>query len=145
MSWLTRLPPALRRARPEPSRNGRRDPIGPAGERLAARRLRRNGYRVIARNVRTDLGEVDLICRAPDKRTIVFVEVKTRRVNETGSPHRPERSVGAAKQAKLRRLAELVSIKRGWTDRPLRIDVVAVEWPAKGRPVVRHTERAVRG
>ena len=131
--------------RPEPSVRGR-DPIGPAGERVAARRLRRCGYRVIARNVRTGQGEIDLVCLAPDRATVVFVEVKTRRVRDGGGvAQRPETSVGARKQEKLRRLAREVARKRGWTDRPLRIDVVAVEWPARGRPVVRHTERAVRG
>ncbi len=132
--------------RPEKNRKGGRDPIGPAGERVAARRLRREGHRVIARNVRTNSGEVDLICLAPDKKTIVFVEVKTRRVGVGTAPaHRPETNVGAKKQEKLRRIAREVARRRGWTDRPLRIDVVAVEWPAKGKPVVRRTERAVRG
>ena len=133
--------------RPERLGDRRRDPIGPAGERVAARRLRRGGYRVIAKNVRTVSGEVDLICLAPDKKTVVFVEVKTRRVRVigAGAAPRPETSVGARKQERLRRLAREVARKRGWTDRPLRIDVVAVEWPERGRPVVRHTERAVRG
>ena len=136
----------LTRGRPEAPVDGGRDPIGPAGERVAAKCLRRGGYRVIARNVRTGSGEVDLICLAPDKRTIVFVEVKTRRVRDGGvAAHRPEASVGAKKREKLRRVAREVARKRGWTDRPLRIDVVAVEWPERGRPVVRHTERAVRG
>lgn len=136
----------LAHRRPEAPTDGGRDPIGPAGERVAARRLRRGGYRLIARNVRTGSGEVDLICLAPDKRTIVFVEVKTRRVRVGGDPaQRPETNVGAKKQEKLRRLARELARKRGWTDRPLRIDVVAVEWPARGKPVVRHTERAVRG
>ncbi len=136
---------ALLGRRPEPTGRGR-DPIGPAGERVAARRLRRRGYRVIARNVRTGQGEIDLVCLAPDRATVVFVEVKTRRVRDGGVlAQRPETSVGARKQEKLRRLAREVARKRGWTDRPLRIDVVAVEWPARGRPMVRHTERAVRG
>jgi len=134
------------RRRPERPAAGERDPIGPAGERIAARRLKRRGYKVIARNVRANSGEVDLVCLAPDRATIVFVEVKTRRVEASGEvTQRPERSVGARKQERLRRLAREVARKRGWTDRPLRIDVVAVEWPARGAPVVRHTERAVRG
>lgn len=144
--WWPGVMRLLGRGRPEKPTNGGRDPIGPAGERVAARWLRRNGHRVIARNVRTGSGEVDLVCLAPDKQTIVFVEVKTRRVRVGGDmAQRPERSVGAKKQEKLRRLARELARKRGWTDRPLRIDVVAVEWPDRGRPVVRHTERAVRG
>jgi hypothetical protein len=48
--------------------------LGAHGERLAIRRLRRDGYRIIARNFRG--AEVDVV--AMDRDTLVFVEVKTR-------------------------------------------------------------------
>jgi putative endonuclease len=51
--------------------------LGLAGEHVAERELVRRGYEVVARNVRTRFGEIDLICR--DRREYVFVEVKTRR------------------------------------------------------------------
>lgn len=50
--------------------------LGRSGERLAARRLRQAGYRVLARNYRAAGGELDLV--AADSRTLLFVEVKTR-------------------------------------------------------------------
>jgi putative endonuclease len=113
--------------------------LGRRGERRAARHLRRQGYRVLERNVRVRPGEVDLICEAPDERTIVFVEVKTR-VDDAVPP---EMNVTAAKQRKLLTLARLISRQRGWDDRPLRIDVVAVLLPKRGKATIRHHENAV--
>lgn len=51
--------------------------FGRFGEALCAWRLRLVGYRVIARDVRTPVGEIDLIVRRG--RTLAFVEVKARR------------------------------------------------------------------
>jgi putative endonuclease len=59
----------------------KRDPrheLGRAGESLAAAHLRRCGFAIVARNQRTRHGEIDLI--AFDGHTLVFAEVKTRRV-----------------------------------------------------------------
>lgn len=127
------------------SRGSARDPLGPRGERVALRFLRRAGYRSLARNARTRAGEIDLIVEAPDRRTVVFVEVKARRVDPSRPTPRPEMSVHARKRAKLLLLVRQISRAKGWTDRPLRIDIVAVEVPARGRPTVRHTINAVSG
>lgn len=126
-----------------------RDPLGPAGERAAARMLKRSGYRVLARNVRVRGGEADLVCLAPNRQTIVLVEVKTRRRGASGSAISnrmpPEASVHARKRANLARIARTLVRLNGWQGRPLRIDIVAVEWPAErgARPVLRHHVGAV--
>ncbi len=52
-------------------------PLGRRGERAAEKYLRRNGYRIVARNFRAAGAEIDLV--AMDGETLVFVEVKTRR------------------------------------------------------------------
>lgn len=127
---------------------GRRDPLGPKAERAAARFLRRRGFRVLERNVRTNHGEADLVCLAPDYETVVIVEVKARRLAAGEAPgsretHRPEDAITAAKREKLVKIARSIARRRGWTARPLRIDVVAVEWPERGRPTVRLHEGAV--
>ena len=61
-----------------------------------AKLLKRAGYRIVGRNVHVPMGEADLVCVAPDRRTVVVVEVKSRRVGE-GQPGRvqpaPEMSV----------------------------------------------------
>jgi len=48
-----------------------------SGERHVARYLRRQGYRVLARNLRNRCGEIDIVTEAPDGRTIAIVEVKS--------------------------------------------------------------------
>lgn len=72
---------------------------GHRGEGVAAWRLRLAGYRIVARNVRTPVGEIDLIaCR---NRVLVFVEVKAR-------PDKDEAAwaITPRQQARVRRAAE---------------------------------------
>ncbi|MCC6580214.1 MAG: YraN family protein, partial [Phycisphaeraceae bacterium] len=52
---------------------------GQRGEQLAAQYLRRQGYRILARNLRFRFGEIDLLAMAPDGLTVVVVEVKASR------------------------------------------------------------------
>ncbi|CAN0456178.1 unnamed protein product, partial [Pylaiella littoralis] len=52
-------------------------------EKAAANYLRRKRYKVVETNVSTPVGEIDIV--AVDDRTVVFVEVKTRRSNKKGS------------------------------------------------------------
>jgi putative endonuclease len=125
---------------------GRRDPLGPAGEKLAARHLRRLGYRVIGRNLRVPMGEADVLAVAPDGETVVLVEVKTRRVEvEPGAfqPPPPEAAITAHKREKLVTILGHLARANGWSGRPLRIDAIAIEWPDRGRPELRHHERAI--
>lgn len=75
--------------------------IGSSGEAIAARFLRRQGYRILATNWRCRLGEIDIVARDGD--TLVFCEVKLRRTKRFGSPFE---AVTVTKQQKLRRLGE---------------------------------------
>ena len=99
----------------------RRQRYGEAGEALAARLLRRQGYRILETNYRTPLGEIDLIARERD--TIVFVEVKARR-----SPHfgHPKTAVTALKQRKLSMVALHYLKTTGQSGVKARFDVVAI-------------------
>lgn len=58
--------------------------LGDRGEAYAAAYLRQNGYRILTRNYRTKIGEIDLI--ADDHGTLVFIEVKTRSSVRYGMP-----------------------------------------------------------
>ena len=133
---------AWRRLRDRLGLGAARD-LGAAGERLAAKELHKKGYRVLARNLRMVGGELDLVTLAPDRATIVFVEVKTRRVGDGRQAPPPEASITTKKRAKLMSLAHRLSHAQGWGGRPLRIDVVAIDWPLRGEPEVRHYENAV--
>jgi len=138
----------MTRARPLIDRLLGRSP-GPAsatgrrGERLAAKHLKRAHYRVLARNLRTPVGEADLVCLAPDRRTLVVVEVKTRVGADAPAP---EDSITAHKRRKLVQVARSIADRRGVRGAPIRIDVVAVELDARGRAdAIRHHEDAVTG
>ena len=96
--------------------------LGRKGEDIAAAHLAGLGYEIVARNVRTRYGELDIVAR--DGETLVFVEVRTRRDDRLGSP---EESVDARKQAKLVALAEAYLATLSEPPAACRIDVVVVE------------------
>jgi putative endonuclease len=88
-----------------PSGDPRRE-LGRTGEALAAAHLRRCGFAIVARNQRTRHGEIDLI--AFDGQTLVFAEVKTRRVStrrEHAVRDPPLAGLSPRQRARLRRLA----------------------------------------
>ncbi len=109
-------------------------PLGRRGERFAERYLKRRGYRILRRGWRAGRDEADLVAVDPDGRTLVIVEVKTRR---SDAPP-PEASIGRTKQYRLSRLADRLLKEPAMRGRPLRFDAVAIVWPADGEPEVRH-------
>ena len=120
--------------------------IGDRGESLAARHLRKKRYKVLHRNYVVSLGEADIVCLAPDGKTIVFVEVKTKILDEGQASRRaPEANVHHHKQRKLAQVAEVIARQEGWMDRPWRIDVIGVDLRANGGAELRHHENAVQG
>lgn len=140
--------PHLRTALGPPRRcRDRRRALGSHGETLAAAHLQRRGFTVVARNVRTRHGEIDLI--ACDGGALVFVEVKTRRApaprsgadSEGSEPSTPAvvaplEGLRAGQRARLRRLAA------AWLQDPgrarpkastIRFDAIGVLLDGRGR------------
>ncbi|MCI0586473.1 MAG: YraN family protein [Planctomycetes bacterium] len=111
---------------------GRAD-LGRHGEEAASRLLVSKGWRILGRDLRTRVGEVDLL--ALDGETLVVVEVKTRSGEAFG---RPEEAVDGRRLARLRRAAQALALARGLSERPLRIDVVAVRAMRDGRLECEH-------
>jgi putative endonuclease len=74
-----RMPSANQPPPGAPVPRDRRRALGTLGEDLAVAHFRRLGFVIVARNVRTRHGEIDLI--AFDNRTLAFAEVKTRRAS----------------------------------------------------------------
>jgi putative endonuclease len=103
----------------------RRRALGVTGEDRAASWYLEHGYQVLDRNWRCRDGELDLVLRL--ERTVVFCEVKTRSRANFGQP---AEAVGAAKQARIRRLAArwLAEHRAQMGTRPavLRFDVAAI-------------------
>jgi len=102
-------------------RGDHRRQLGGSGETLAAAHLEKNGYRILARNYRTPIGEIDII--AQEGETLVFVEVKTRGTHRFGHP---KEAVTARKQRKLS-MAALYYLKGTRNlHRKARFDVVSI-------------------
>ena len=103
------------------------------GEDLAAEHFTRLGYRVLARNHRTRFGELDLILADEDEATIVFCEVKSRRLGS--GPWQDNLHDHKQKQVRTMAAAWLAKV----TDRPfgaeLRFDAVGVTLDDRGRLV----------
>lgn len=57
---------------------------GKAGERAAAKFLKKSGYKILEKNYRKTYGEIDIIARHGEN--IAFVEVKTRKSDAFGTP-----------------------------------------------------------
>ena len=116
--------------------------LGERGERAAARLLRRLGYHVVTTRRRHRYGEIDIIAVDNDVegRTVVFVEVKTRRSERLG---RPAEAIDAARQARLTRAALAFLKSHGLLEYASRFDVIEVIWPAEAqRPTIRHIRDA---
>jgi putative endonuclease len=97
--------------------------LGRAGEDRAADWYVARGYRILERNWRSKVGELDLICARGD--VVVFCEVKTRRSDRLGGP---AEAVTRSKQRRLRRLAAEYLRSSTWVcgPRDVRFDIVAI-------------------
>ena len=98
-----------------------RSEFGRWGEKLAARFLRRQGYRIIRRNFLSPAGEIDIVAREGD--VLVFVEVKTRTGDDFGGPLA---AVGHGKRRKVAQAARSYLARHRIPDAPCRFDVVGV-------------------
>ena len=108
--------------------------VGRRGEEEAARFLEKQRLVILDRNVRSRLGEIDLVAR--DGATLVFVEVKARRQSE-GDP--PQAAVTGEKQRRLGRLAQHYLKWKGLGEVRCRFDVVAITLDDQDRvKTVRH-------
>jgi putative endonuclease len=112
--------------------------FGERGERCAVRFLRRQGYRIVATRRRMRYGEIDIV--AVDGKTVVFVEVKTRRTDVGVTP---AQAVDALRRRRMTRAALAFLKAHSLLDYPSRFDIVEVVWPdGARRPEIRHHPNA---
>lgn len=100
---------------------------GAEKERLGEKHLRRQGYRIVARNVTYRFGEIDLVAREGE--TLAFVEVKSRTDDRFGP------AVLAVDREKRRRVilaARAYLTEQPW-DGPVRFDVLGIDGVGAGR------------
>ncbi|MEO8898533.1 MAG: YraN family protein [Candidatus Dormibacter sp.] len=110
-----RAPESLPPARPL------RERVGHAGEAAALNHLKDQGFRILARDWRSRIGQIDIV--AEDGETLVLVEVKARRGVAFGLP---EEAVDARKRHKLRMLLETYRSATKRQKQPCRIDVLGL-------------------
>ena len=90
---------------------------------MAAEFLRNQGLRILEKNFRCRNGEIDLIAR--DGKYLVFIEVKYRKNQGSGSPFA---AVGKQKQRTIIKVALFYLIRHGFQDDiPCRFDVVGID------------------
>ncbi|MEA1961796.1 MAG: YraN family protein [Bacillota bacterium] len=109
---------------------------GKYGEELAVNYLLSKGYKIIVRNYRSKEGEIDIICS--DGKTIVFVEVKTRRSTRFGTP---EEAITRTKMQHIRRTALTYLAEQGERYKEIRFDVIAILLQGQ-TPEINHIEAA---
>lgn len=95
--------------------------LGRQGEEMAAKYLKRQGMKIVERNFRSPVGEIDLIAR--DKKILAFVEVKTRRGQTFGSPGE---AVGVRKQHQIAQAARWYLNEKPNDKLQPRFDVIAI-------------------
>lgn len=96
--------------------------IGKRFQDVAEAYLRKQGFHVVQRNFRCALGEIDLIVR--DRRTLVFVEVKSRASARHGSA---ATAVTSQKQRQISRVAVYFLKMHRALATKARFDVIAVD------------------
>jgi len=95
--------------------------LGKAGESAALKYLKKKKYKVISTGFRFHRAEIDIV--AFDKKTLVFIEVKTRRNNHFGFP---EEAISSSKQDQIRKAAEGYLIINKLTNTECRFDVLSL-------------------
>ena len=97
--------------------------LGQWGEERVTEKLRRDGWKIVARNFRCRMGELDIVAKS--EQYLAFVEVKLRKNNQFGLACE---AVTQAKQRKLRTAAQFYLMSHPTTLQP-RFDVAEVYAP----------------
>lgn len=110
--------------------------FGRWAEKQAEAFLRKQGFKILARNFRTRRGELDIVAQDADE--VVFVEVKAVR----NSDAEPQRKVDAHKRQCLAAAARFFIARYRLTDRPARFDIVTIKLDPAGQKQVEHEPNA---
>jgi putative endonuclease len=114
-----------------------RHDLGQKGEDIALRFLKKKRYKIAATRYRQYRGEIDII--AYDKKTLVFVEVKTRSDISFGSP---EESVNSSKQNQIKKIAQGYLSIHNQEDMECRFDVISIQYNSNKEYTIHHIKTA---
>lgn len=93
--------------------------LGNIGEAHAEAYLKKQGYKILERNYKNKIGEIDLIAEKNEE--IVFVEVKSRSSNKFGMP---KEAVNFQKQFKIKKVAECYLLNKNRYNSKISFDVI---------------------
>lgn len=103
--------------------------LGNSGEEAAGLHLQQNGYKIIQKNYRCKLGEIDIIAKDADY--LVFIEVKSRKNTQYGTP---SEAVNYFKQQKIKKVAQYYLMTKG-IEPNVRFDVVEIIGEIKNQAI----------
>ena len=110
---------------------------GKIGEDTASSFLEKHGYRIVLKNYRVRIGEVDIIAR--DKGVICFIEVKMRDSCAFGSP---QEAITVYKQRRISKVALCYLKENNLLEKNARFDVVSIVNDQKGAPKIELIQNA---
>ncbi|MBM4402548.1 MAG: YraN family protein [Candidatus Cloacimonetes bacterium] len=116
--------------------------LGQYGEEIAEKYLKKKGFKIIARNYKTQRwGEIDRI--AIDNDTLVFVEVRTKTSSDFMAP---QETITSHKLQSLKRAANYYCLENDEQKLPeaQRIDFIGVTFDNKNNPTIEHFENITR-
>lgn len=111
--------------------------LGQWGEEQAVDFLRKQGFKILTRNYRTPVGEIDIVAR--NRKELLFVEVKTRRGTNFGLP---QEAVGSRKQQQIIRTAQWYLQREKAGKLQPRFDVVAILCQSDNSVKIQHLPNA---
>lgn len=132
--------------------NNHKKTVGNKGEDIACDYLKKNGYRILFRNLRKPWGELDIVAKDKDKAIVIF-EVKTMTIRQSNAAEsgncrinnqeelRPEDNMSAFKISKTKKMAsyfaneneDLINEKIGW-----RVDLITISIDFSGEISIKH-------
>jgi putative endonuclease len=123
---------------PPPASTGNKG-TGELGEEVAMNFMIARGYRILERNFRCKGGEIDIIARDPEDKSLVFIEVKARRGLSYGVP---QLAVTPFKQRQISKAALTWLSKKHLHDTNARFDVIAILLHTDGQHTIEHIKNA---
>ena len=118
-----------------------KEELGKIGEKRTEDFLKAKGYRIIARNVHFSIGEIDLIAQV--KKTLIFIEVKTR---QSAAYCHPMEVVDKKKRQKIKQMAMQYYRDKKYATKgfAVRFDIITLIWPEGEQPKIEHFIDAFR-
>ena len=135
IGWL------FRKTRGKSQKRFAKDVLGEAGEKRATKFLKSKGYKIVARNVRFSIGEIDIIAQA--EKTLIFIEVKTRK---SAQYCHPREVVDKKKRQKIKQMAMQYYRNKKYSKMgfAIRFDIITLIWPEGEEPKIEHFVDAFR-